>query len=181
MKDKIKQWREQFSAIPEALQKQIGIRLIFALVFFLLFVLVLLLLVDWMSCIPFIVLTVYNGISTILLFQRAVVGGYVVILGRCLETTETPIRKRIKSVQLQTDEQIVRVTIHHRVRRIPPGTMIKVYVSNSTQVYDKDGIWLIPTYLAIDLKGDKNRYDQSKRVVSKTGGNQEPDSMQGEP
>ena len=181
MKDKMKRCQEQFAAIPEALQKQIWIRLGFALAFVLLFLFALVLLLDWMSAIPFIALTIYSVISAWILFRRVVAGDYVALEGHCIETTVTSVRKRTKSILLQTEEHAVRVMIRQRLKRISQGASIKLYVSSSTQVYDKDGVWLVPAYLAIEVKGEKNTHDKSQGAASKTQGNREPDSAQGEP
>jgi len=48
-------------------------------------------------------------------------------------------------------------TVKQRLRRIPNGTELAVYVANSTPVYDKDGIKMIHSYLAIDVNRGKRR------------------------
>ena len=148
MKTKFSTYKAQFHTIPEPLQKQILIRLGFVLAFLLLFILILSMKFDWLTVAPFIGLSIYSVVSAVLLFQRAVTGKYVVVLGRCTETVETLIRKKTKSILMETDEHTVRVFLRQRTKRIPKDAVLEVYVADNAPVYEKDGIKLLHSYLA---------------------------------
>jgi len=164
MKDNWMKYRTQFEAIPEPLQKQILLRLGLVLVFLLLFALVLITMYDWMASVPFIGLSVYSAVSAILLFQRSVAGGYVVIRGRCTEVNSTPIRKRTKSVLVDTEEHLVRVTLRQRLKRIPQGAELEVYVADNTQIYEKAGVKQLHTYITIHMIGEQHE-DKCRRSI----------------
>ena len=151
MQDKLSTYKTQFAALPEPLKKQILIRLGFSLGFFLLFILVLWAMFDWMAVVPVIGLSIFSIISAGILFSKAVAGDYVVIRGRCIEVTVTPIRKRSKSILIQTDEHIVQLMTKQRPKRIHKGVDLELYVAKNTHVYEKDGIQLLHTYLAINI------------------------------
>jgi len=169
MKEKLARYKAQFAEIPEPLQKQVFIRLGFALVFLLLFILVLCMMFDWLTTVPFIGLTIYSVISACLLFRRAVTGGYVVIWGSCRESTVTLIRRRTKSILVDAGEHLVQVMMKQRQKRIPVGAKLEIYVANNTQVYERDGAKLLHTYLAIHIQtGGIKRDEKSKRAIPET-------------
>lgn len=152
MKEKISKLKAQLSEMPESLQREIWIRLGFALVFLLLFIFVLILLMDWMSSIPFIAISLFFLTSAALLFHRISRGRYVVVEGPCVEISTTMIRKRTKTIIIQADKHLVQVLIRQRLKKISQGSYVKIYVSDQTQVYDRDGTLLLSGYLAIDVQ-----------------------------
>ena len=164
MKNKISKYKTQLAEIPAPLQKQVFIRLGFALVFLLLFILVLFTMFDWLTIVPFIALSVYNVISAFMLFHRAVAGGYVVIQGSCVETASTIVRKKTKSVLIETEDHLVRIILRQRLKRIPKGAELEFYVADNTQVFERDGAKLIHTYLAINMK-ETAQSEKSKKPV----------------
>jgi hypothetical protein len=164
MKIDFTKYREQFKQLPEPLQKQVFVRLGFALISLLFFILVLNLTTDVLAIVPFIGLSVYSVISAILLFRRGVAGKYVVIRGCCAEAADTLIRKRTKAVLIETGEHLVRVVLRQRLRRIRVGTEMEVYVADSTPVYDKDGAKLLQTYLAINVTGGERNAKSGRPV-----------------
>lgn len=172
MKEKLTRYKAQFAAIPKPLQKQVFVRLGFTLMFLLLFILVLCTMFDWLTAVPFAGLAVYSAISVFLLFHRAAVGDYVVIRGCCMESAVTLIRRRTKSILVETEEHMVQVMMKQRLKRIPEGAVLEVYVASNTQVYEKDGAKLLHTYLAIDMKtGGNRRNEKGKRALSETKNN----------
>ena len=165
MKGKIMSLKAQFSVMPKPLQREISYRLGFALVFLLLFVFVLILLPDWMSIIPFIGISLFFLISAALLFHRVSSGQYVVVEGICTEVSTTLIRKRAKTILVQTNEHLVQVIIKQRLKKISQGAHVKIYVSDQTQVYDRDGRLLLSGYLAIDVQKGSQNDEKSGRVT----------------
>ncbi len=92
-----------------------------------------------------------------LLFRRGVAGRYVVISGRCTEAADTLIRKKTKAILIEAEEHLVRVILRQRLRRIRAGASVEIYVADSTPVYEKDGVKLLQSYLAIKITGgDRN-------------------------
>lgn len=162
MKNKIEKHRKMFIALPEPLQKQIFVRLGFFFIFLVLFILVLCVMLDWMTVIPFIMLTIASLASAYTLYRRVVAGKYVVIHGRCVESVVTLLRKRTKSILVEADEHMVRVMMKQRLKRIPDGIILDVYVASDMHVYDKDGAKLLYSYFAIDVKGGSEKHDKGK-------------------
>jgi len=153
MNNRISTFKAQYATIPNPLKKQLLTRIGLALAFFLLSVLVLWAMFDWLAMIPLICLAVFSAIRAYILFSQAVAGEYMIIRGRCIEVTATPIRKRSKSILVQADEHVIRLMVKQRPTRIPVGVELDIYVAANTPIYEKDGADLIHTYLAITLKG----------------------------
>lgn len=162
MKEKITKLKAVFALIPEPLQKQVYIRLGFSFAFLLLFALVLSMAFDWMTVLPFAILSVFSLFSAWQLFIRATKGEYVLVEGTCIDTVVSPIRKRTKSVTIQTDDHIVQIMLRQRLKRIPNGVDVILYVAKSTQVFDKNGMMVLHTYIAIEIKGG-NANEKRKR------------------
>jgi len=169
MKEKVQKYKTAFSAIPEPLQKQVYIRLGFTIIFLLLFVLVLSMMFDWLTVIPFIILSLFSLISAGQLFRSAVKGDYVMIEGNCVDVTVTAFRKQTKSVILKTDEHTVQVMIRQRLKQIPKGVSVVVYMAKSTQVFDKNGMMVLHSYIALEIKGG-TEYENRRRIGNKTQG-----------
>ena len=151
MSNTISTYKARFSAIPEPLKKQVLTRLAFAIMFLLLFALVLIARFGWMSTVPFLCLAIFSAVSARLLLSQAAAGNYVVIRGRCIEVTATPIRKRSKSILVQADDHVIQLMMKQKPKRIPVGVDLEIYVATKTPVYEKDGMQLIHTYLAIHI------------------------------
>jgi len=140
-----------------------------------LFITLLITINDLYTILPFIGLSVFCVIQALLLFFRAGGGGYVIIHGECKETILTTVRKRTKSIILDTEEHTVQIIVKQRLRRIPTGTVLDVYVAENTPVYEKDGIQLLHSYWAIDSKGGQN-HGIGKGALRKTGEDKKPDT-----
>ena len=169
MKEKVQKYKTAFAAIPEPLQKQVYIRLGFTVIFLLLFVLVLSMGFDWLTVIPFIVLSLFSLYSAWHLFRSALKGEYVVIEGICVDANVTAIRKKTKSVILKTDEHTVQVMIRQRQKKIPKGVELAIYVAKKTQVFEKDGMMVLHSYIALEIKGG-TEHENRRRIGKKTQG-----------
>jgi len=153
MKEKIQHIKATFSTIPEPLQKQVYIRLGFTVVFLILFLITLFMLFDGLIVAPFIVLSIFNLISAVHVYDCAAKGNYAQIEGSCIEVNNSTIRKRIKSITLKTEAHTVQMNIKNTRQRIQKGMIITVFVSTNTPVYEKHGIMMLYNYIAIDMKG----------------------------
>ena len=153
MKTFISKYAARLAEIPEPLSKQIYARLGFSLIFFMLFIAVLCIRLDPLTVVPFIGLSLYSLICACLLFFRAAAGGYVVARGRCVEVAETLVRKRTKSVLIETGEHTLRVFSRKGARRIAKGAEIEIYIADDARVYESNGVKLVYSYMAIDTLG----------------------------
>jgi hypothetical protein len=163
---------KRFKEFPEPLQKQILLRIAFAIVFVFAAVLSILSFKDWSILAVGAAIIAFCAGQAIWLFRLSCSGRYVVISGECCEMTLTHITRRIKSLLLRTivddKELFVRIPLRHKMRKLPPGTVVHLYTAESTLAYEKDGAQQINGYLAIDLKGRRTENEHSEPI--ETGG-----------
>ena len=147
--------RVQFMAIPEPLQRQVMIRIGFSMLSLFMIAPIVIFTADLLLVVPFVISFILCGFSAIMLFRLAVEKKYVVISGRCIDITLTMVRRQVKSITIETDSHIVQVTLGSRLKRFLPDMELDVYIADSTPVYHKDGMELLSSYIAIDVKGGK--------------------------
>jgi len=142
-----------FKKIPAPLQKQALIRLGFSVVFLLMLAILLPVTRDIYICLPCAAAAVFLLVSAYMIFRRGLMGDYLVVSGTCQSIELSAVKRRVKSVIIQADGQTVQVMIRGRMRKITPGTPIDLYLTKDTPIYEKGGVQLLYTYLAIDIKG----------------------------
>ena len=67
----------------------------------------------------------------------------------------TAIRKRVKSLMLEYEEEVPRlltVSIHEKIKRLNVGDTVTIYLSEKTPVYSRDGAYLICGYYAVEIR-----------------------------
>jgi hypothetical protein len=151
---------KQFKTLPSPLQKQIIVRFSYAAGF---------LFVGIVSILNFRDLSVLAAGAAIVAFfigyavrllRLALGGRYIVIHGVCRDVTVTAVKRRIKSLTLQTivndAEILVNLPIRHKMHTLQPGTALILYVAENTPVYETDGVSQLRGYLAIQTKGTAN-------------------------
>ena len=142
-----------FKQIPGPLQKQILYRLGYGIAALFVTIILFSYTRDLFSVLACIVIIIFFAANSFSLFRRAVIGDYVVISGECLAVTVTPVKRRIKTVILRTeDDRMINVTIRQKLKRMKAGTKIMFYVAANMPVYEKDGTHVLHSYLAIDIK-----------------------------
>jgi len=76
----------------------------------------------------------------------------VAVSGVCQEAGFTAVKKRMKYIILQAGDRRIQVSTHGRNKAIPAGTPIVLLISKNTPVYERDGLYLIYSYLAIETQ-----------------------------
>ncbi len=144
--------RDKFKKLPEALQKQVIMRLGAAALSLLLTVVVIALYRDLYLSLAFVLFSLFFGISGTVLFIRATDGKYIEIEGQCTKVERTPIRKRPKTIYLEADPHTVKLQVRDRLKKVSVGDTAIVYVSESTPVYQEEGCQILSGYLAMEIR-----------------------------
>lgn len=76
---------------------------------------------------------------------------YVVVEGKCIEIETTRIKKRIKSVCLDTRKGRVRVIVHFKLNTVGSGDYVTVYMPLSASVYEHNREFVVNEYYAVDI------------------------------
>ena len=104
------------------------------------------------TCLPFAGFFIVNALR---LFYTCIRGDYISVSGTCVQVETTAIRKRIKSLTLEYEEEAPRlltVSTHERIKRLSVGDTVTIYLSEKTPVYSRDGAYLIYGYYAVEIR-----------------------------
>ena len=143
---------EAFKLIPLPLQKQTSNRLGIGMIFLFLLVPVLFMARNTYLWLPIAAAAVFFIISAFMIFRLSVLGNYVIVSGVYQEAGYTALKKRMKYIVMQADGQKIQVAINKRLKTMPAGTPVMLYLSKDTVVYEKDGMNFIYSYLVVTPK-----------------------------
>jgi len=145
-----------FKQIPKPLQKQILYRLGYGTAILFVTILLLFYTMELFSVLACVLIILFFILNSFLLFRRAVIGDYVVIRGECIGINLTAIKRRIKTIIVYTeDNHTIKIIIKQRLKKIQIGSKIMLYVASNVPVYEKNRIYFLNSYLALDMEDDK--------------------------
>ena len=139
--------------LPEPLQRQVLFRLGYSFLALLMCAIVFFWTRDAYSVLACIGLFAFFLISAFLLLHQCNARKYIVLSGTCAEVILTTVRKRTKAIHLKTAEHTIWVSVRHRLRKIPVGTRIDLYIAPATTVDERNGIHRIYNYITLEMKG----------------------------
>lgn len=137
--------------LPTTLRAQVLWRICIGLLAIFLF------LVIWISCneftfaFPCLILAVFLFVNSGIMLYNIITGSYIRISGKCTAVDLVGLRKRIKSIAVDFDGKRVVLPIKYRIRKIVPGELVTLYLSDRTPVYEQDGAYCIYDYYALAL------------------------------
>ena len=142
-----------FKQIPEPLQKQILYRLAYGVAILFVTIVLFFYTLDWLSVLACVIAIIACIISAFSLFRRAVIVDYVEVRGEFLKVILNTVKRRPKAIILRTeDNQKLKVMIKQKIKKINAGSKITIYVAKNVPVYEDNGMQLLYSYLAIDIK-----------------------------
>ena len=144
--------RDNFKAIPAALQRQITRRGLMGCAFLFLSLIFLLLGYDMRLVLPGFGFMLFCMGSTVWLFNIADKKWYVVVEGVCTEVTKSMLFKRIKTLTLEVDGKLLCIQLKQHKRDYKPGTRLCLYIQENAKVYERDGALLIYDYILIEQR-----------------------------
>ena len=147
----MKNLREQFRLIPEALKKQILIRGVLSVAALLLFVFVLIYTKEFSFALPCIALSLFMIVNSTQLLYNCIRNKYVVVQGICKKVEKTTFRKRVKSLSLEVENRILTLPVRHRLKAPSVGDEISIYLPENAPVYEKDGGYHVYSFYALEI------------------------------
>lgn len=139
--------------LPVALQKQILIRMGIGFGFFILFLILLIGYRDKFLYLPCMVFAGFFIVNAVLLLYNSLIrGGYIAVQGICERIEKTGIRRHVKSLTMVLEEGKLKIPVRQRVRNLSVGDTVIVYLSDKTPVYKQDGMYLISSYYALEIR-----------------------------
>ena len=144
--------KERFKGLPEALQWQIISRFAGGVGFLLLFIVIVIFyrsLYLWLPSLFFMILLIVSGIF---LLYNSLRGNYVSVAGVCENIEVTGIRRRVKSITLKLEENSLKISVRHRIKRLKLGDTVIVYLSVKAPVYPQDDGYVVLNYYAMEVR-----------------------------
>lgn len=144
--------KEKFKNLPEVLQWQIISRFAGGAGFFLLFIVIMLFYRNvylWLPSLFFMDLLIVNGIF---LLYNSINGNYVSVAGVCENIEFTGIRKRVKRITLKLEENSLKISVRHKIKKLKIGDTVIVYLSVKAPVYPQDDGYVVFNYYAMEVR-----------------------------
>lgn len=144
--------KERFKSLPEVLQWQIISRLAGGIGFLLLLIVIVIFyrsLYLWLPSLFFMVLLIVSGIF---LLYNSLRRNYVSVAGVCENIEVTGIRKRVKSITLKLEENSLKISVRHKIKKLKLGDTVIVYLSVKSPVYPQDDGYVVFNYYAMEVR-----------------------------
>lgn len=164
--------RERFEKMPRALQKQVLSRSGGSVLFWFLFLIILGGFRDIYLILPCLLSACYLTGSAIWLFLQSAAGNYMHLQGECVRLETTGLRKRVRSLHLELEQGIVKIPARRRIRGLSEGDTVSIYVAEKTPVYERDGIYIISSYYAMEIQGRCKHGNGKGNIAPAHPGNQ---------
>lgn len=146
--------KERFKALPDALKWQIVSRLACGVGFLILFIVIVIFYRSvylWLPSLFFMTLLIVSGVF---LMYNSITGNYVSVSGVCEDIDFTGIRRRVKSITLKLEENSLKISVRHKIKKLKLGDTVIVYLSVKTPVYPQDGGYVIFNYYAMEVRNE---------------------------
>ena len=145
MKDKLKK-------LPPPLRKQALLRFAGAGACFCLLLVAIIGYRQMMLCLPFLILGAFSAGSGALLIWRTNQGKILTLEGVCRQVDTTLFRRRPKAVVVKCGEHSVKVFLRYRTGNPAPGDTLRIYVADSTPIYENGDTLVLSGYLWLEKK-----------------------------
>ena len=88
--------------------------------------------------------------SGALIVWRTNQGKIVILEGVCRQVDTTLFRRRPKAVVVKCGEHSVKVYLRYRIGNLCPGDILRVYMADSSMIYEKDDMFVLSEYIALE-------------------------------
>lgn len=146
--------KERFKALPEALKWQIISRFAGGIGFLLLFIVIVIFCRSvylWLPSLFFMSLLIVSGI---ILMYNSIAGNYVSVSGVCEHIEVVGIRRRVKSITLKLEENSLKISVRHKIKKLKLGDTVIVYLSVKAPVYPQDDGYIVFNYYAMEVRNE---------------------------
>ena len=141
--------KDKRTSVPLALQTQILLQAALALASLVTGVILVILFSAAVS-LPFFLLALLFGLGSIRIYHASMAGRYLTLLGNVLKVEQTAILRRPKAILLEIDGRALRVSLRNRHRAPEQGKIVRIYVLDTTPIYEWRGLHQLSSYLALD-------------------------------
>lgn len=142
--------KEKLKNLPPPLRKQALLRFAGAGACFCLLLVVIIGFRQMMLCLPFLIMGAFSAGSGALIVWRTNQGKILILEGVCRQVDTTLFRRRPKAVVVKCGEHSVKVYLRYRIGNLCPGDILRVYMADSSMIYEKDDMFVLSEYIALE-------------------------------
>lgn len=139
--------------LPYVLKKQLSLRLFGGIISLLLFVTILIITQEFVFALPCLIFSIFVFVNLVNMLYNIIIGSYVCVQGCCEQVETAGLRKRVKSITVDFNGTRMVLPIRQKSRKILAGSMVTIYMSKKTPVYEKDGLNYAYEYYALEFDG----------------------------
>ena len=154
--------REQFSSLPDPLQRVLAFRLLAALISAILLVACLVFTPGIRLALPPLINMVYSLFAGRSLFSDWASGNCICLQGTCSAIEKTLFRRRTATMYVSLEGRIIMIRPTFPVPSVHTGDTVAIYLSRHFPVYERDGVQVIPRYYALSVTPDLSVVDGQK-------------------
>lgn len=106
-------------------------------------------LASWAMAAPFLLASAMLAISAVHIYYAAVEGHCLELKGVVLRVEQTALRRRPKALLLEIDGKAIRLVLHDRCYAPKEGSLVSVFVLDTTPLYPWKELHQLASYLAL--------------------------------
>ena len=152
--------KQNLRMLPPVLQRQMLIQAGLALLALVLAV-VALIFFSFTISVPFLLGAALLAFNAFRLYRIGTRGQYLILRGTVMKVERTPVRQQTKSLLLEVDGKALQVVLRNRHVAVQEGETVTLYISDTTPLYEWQGIHRLYAYLAM-TPGKQSAMDLSR-------------------
>lgn len=147
--------KELYTNLPDILKKQIALHTGIAIIALFLFLLTVVLADDLILALPCMLFAIFMIVKGAILFYNCTIGNCLEIKGICYDVEKTGFRKKIKALTVKSENKLLKIPMHYRLKNVSIGDSITVYMSKKTQLYYKNGSYITGDFYAVSVEKEE--------------------------
>lgn len=111
---------------------------------------------EYIYIVPFALMAAVFFVDAGIVAYAIAKRNFVRISGTCTEVIRTKLLRRVKEIRMNAGEYDLSIIVRRRVRGIELGKPMVLFLSKGLRLYEKDGAYIVCSYLALSEATDKN-------------------------
>lgn len=146
-----------FKRLPRILKKNILCKIGLGLCFLTVFILMCIFMKHLIFALApgaFAIFSLMDGIG---MTFRCMSGEYVELSGTCTEVHKSKLKRKTRSITVETRKGIVRISLKIKPQSVKVGDYVTIYIPDHASVYDHKGDMVVCEFYAIEIMNGKEK------------------------
>ncbi len=146
--------KKTFKKIPEAIRRQIRIRMLAGVVLLTFFVITWIAIGRFQVSVMLLLFAVLVFLNGALMLYHCSKGRYLCLSGRCVDLERTKIFGKTKRIHVEIEKTVVSIPMHRDLNKLRIGDTVYIYLSGKAPLIHYNGIYVINHFYAV--RAEKN-------------------------